>query len=576
MTDEQVGDEPVDAPTTVDDDSHVVHGPAEDDGFLVVDPDEALDALGDLRTRRRQRRTAQIAWFDAFYQAYITALIAGVAILLGSGLIGGGPVDQEGVDRILADGPRVLGLLTALALAAGLRSGSRGGPLAVEPAEVQHALLAPLPRRQALHGPAVRQARFLLFVAVVAGAIAGQLVARRLDGGIALWAGTAALWTAATTVGAIGCGWLASGHRLHRSLATLIGLVLIAWSVGDLTEVVPQSPLTELGRLALWPLQSEPLAFAPIVVLVVLFAWGLAGLGGSSLEQAQRRSALVGELRFAATMRDLRSVIVLRRQLMQEQARTKPWIPSRHTGGHTLVALRGWRSLDRMPATRALRLAALGIAAALAARTAWNGATPLIIVAGLCVFIAALDAVEPLSQEVDHPAFTELAPVDIGDVLVRHLIVPVITMLLVGVVALAAVAFTRIEGDGWAVAAITAVSVALSATASAAISTVKDIKATGDASAQETESLMPPEAAGTRLIFQTVWPPAVATFGFLPMILARHAQDAGRPVVNTAFTWTLAVVMVTGLVAGWVRFREEIHTWFKQAQEQQSMNAAKP
>jgi hypothetical protein len=545
------------------------------DGFVEVDPGEALEVLGELRTRRRQRRTAQIAWFDAFYQAYVIALIAGVAILLGSGLVGGGPVDESGIDRILADGPRVLGLLTAFALAGGLRSGSRGGPLAVEPAEVQHALLAPLSLRKALHGPAVRQARFLLFVAVVAGAIAGQLVARRLDGGIALWAGTAALWTAATMTGAVGCGWLASGHRLHRSAATALGLVLIAWSVGDLTEVLPQSPLTELGRLALWPIEAEPLAFAPVVAMVVLAGLGLASLGGSSLEQAQRRSSLVGELRFAATMRDLRSVIVLRRQLMQERARSKPWIPSRHHGGRTLVVLRGWRSLDRMPVSRALRLAGLGVASALAARAAWNGATPLVIVAGICAFVAALDAIEPLSQEVDHPTFTELAPVDLGDVLVRHLIVSTITMGLAAAVGFGAVAVTEVHGDGWIVAGITAVAVTLSATAGATVSAVKDLKDGGDASAQQTESLMPPEAAGVRLIFQTIWPPAVATAGFLPLVLARHAEDAGKAVANTAVTWLLGVITLVTLVAGWVRFRQEIHTWFANAQEQ-SMQGSKP
>jgi hypothetical protein len=52
------------------------------------------------------------------------------------------------------------------------------------------------------------------------------------------------------------------------------------------------------------------------------------------------------------------------------------------------------------------------------------------------------------------------------------------------------------------------------------------------------------------------------------MVFARHAQDAGRPVVNTAGTWLIGVVMLVVLVAGWVRFRQEIHTWFKNAQEQ--------
>jgi hypothetical protein len=275
-------------------------------------------------------------------------------------------------------------------------------------------------------------------------------------------------------------------------------------------------------------------------------------------------------------MRDLRTVIVLRRQLSQERARTKPWLPTRRRGGFTSVPLRGWRSLDRIPSSRLLRLAGLGVAGALLARAAWTGATPLVILGGIVAFIAALDAVEPLAQEVDHPAFTELAPVDLGDVLVRHLIVPVITMLGVSVVGLAAFAFTRPDADGWIIAGVTAVAVALSGTAGAAISTVKDVKQSSDASAVQTESLMPPEAAGTRILFQAIWPPAVATFGFLPMVLARHAATSGGDAdpVKTAITWGIGVLMVTVLVAGWVRFRQEIHTFFENAMEQQSSGAA--
>lgn len=539
-----------------------------------LEPAVAMAGLDALRDRRRRRRTAQVEWFDAFYQAYVIALFAGVAILLGSGLVGGGPVSDAGVERILADAPSVLGLLTALALAAGLRSGSRGGPLALEPAEVQQALLAPVPRRQALMGPAVRQVRFLLFAAAVTGAVAGQLVARRLDGGIVAWATVAALWAMLTVGGAVACGWLASGHRLDRRLATLIGALVIAWSVGDLTEVLPQAPTTELGRLPLWPLDAEPLVVVPALVIVAGMGLGLASLGGTSLEHAQRRSALVGELRFAATMRDLRTVMVLRRQLSQEQARARPWVPARRRGGRTVVVLRGWRSLDRIPASRLLRLAGLGVGAALAARAAWGGATPLIIVAGVLAFVAALDAVEPLAQEVDHPAVTELAPVDLGSVLVRHLIVPVVTMLGVSVVGLLAVATTRPDGEGWIVAGVTAITAALAATAGAAISTVKDIRESGSSAAAQTESLMPPEAAGTRIIFQAIWPPAVAIFGFVPMVLARHATTAtdGDP-VRTVLVAALGVATVAVLVAGWVRFRQEIHTYLEQAMDQQ-MGAA--
>ena len=49
-------------------------------------------------------------------------------------------------------------------------------------------------------------------------------------------------------------------------------------------------------------------------------------VAGSSLEAAERRTELVGQLRFAVTLQDLRTVLVLRRQLAQERPRSRPWI----------------------------------------------------------------------------------------------------------------------------------------------------------------------------------------------------------------------------------------------------------
>ena len=55
---------------------------------------------------------------------------------------------------------------------------------------------------------------------------------------------------------------------------------------------------------------------------------GLLGIGGTSIEAAERRSGLVGALRFAATIQDLRTVIVLHRQLAQERSRPNAVVPA--------------------------------------------------------------------------------------------------------------------------------------------------------------------------------------------------------------------------------------------------------
>src|SRR5207248_6093974 len=102
------------------------------------------------------------------------------------------------------------------------------------------------------------------------------------------------------------------------------------------------------------------------------------------------------------------------------------------------VWTRGLRGLFRWPAARIARLVLLGAVAGLAARAAWNGTSPLIVVSGLALFLAALDAVEPLAQEVDHPTRRDAVPVDSGAIEVRHVPVALVAMFLVCVVGFVA------------------------------------------------------------------------------------------------------------------------------------------
>ena len=84
------------------------------------------------------------------------------------------------------------------------------------------------------------------------------------------------------------------------------------------------------------------------------------------------------------------------------------------------VWTRGVRGLMRWPAARVARLVLLGAVAGLSLRGAWSGTSPLIILAGLALFLAGLDAVEPLAQEIDHPTRRDSVPIERGDVELRH------------------------------------------------------------------------------------------------------------------------------------------------------------
>ena len=81
---------------------------------------------------------------EALYRAYVSALVRGAALWWLVGELGGGRLAPAELARAAANGPQAVGAVFALALAVGLRSGGRGGPLVVEAADVRHVLLAPV------------------------------------------------------------------------------------------------------------------------------------------------------------------------------------------------------------------------------------------------------------------------------------------------------------------------------------------------------------------------------------------------------------------------------------------------
>jgi hypothetical protein len=531
---------------------------------LTALPDADLEgALVDWRQFRRKKRVADIHWIDAFYQAYLTGIIGLVVVALASSAIGDDLATSAQVRSVLADGPGWLGGLAAFALALGLRSGSLGGPLALERAEVRHVLLAPVDRTSALRAPAVRQLRFVAFVGLVVGAIAGHLAGRRLPGVAVGWIATGAL-AGVTLVGlSVGAALVASGVRLPRWVGSAVGVALLAAAVADGTDVIAWSPTAPFGDLALWPLEVRLDGAAPVVVALALVVAGLALLGRASLEAAERRSTLVGQLRFAATMQDLRTVIVLRRQLAMELPRLRPWITLRVRGtGRWPIAVRGLRGVLRWPAARVARLLLLGAVAGLALRGAWTGTTPLVLLAGVALFLAGLDAVEPLAQEVDHPSRRDASPLDAAAIHLQHIPVGLLTMAVAAAVAALA---AGVPGPGQlpaSLAALLALPLALGGLGGALVSVLGS-----PVGMSEGWSLAPPEAQGMRLAFRTAWPPGVAVIGAVPVLLARSAVEDGRTALAGAQPMVAAAVLLFGLICGWVRVRDDVARWWKAQME---------
>ena len=176
-------------------------------------------------------------------------------------------------------------------------------------------------------------------------------------------------------------------------------------------------------------------------------------MAGTSIERARERAGLVEQLRFALTMQDLRTVVLLRRHLAHEQLRVAPWfaLPMSDRGGPRRRAVRG---LLHFRVGRVVRMLLLGVAAGLL--IGWSADIPALLVpAAGTLFLAGYDAVEALGQEVDHPKLWSSHPVEHPGHMLGHLLeVGIVACLPVTVVATIAAALVTGVGDGRLVALV--------------------------------------------------------------------------------------------------------------------------
>src|ERR671927_603346 len=133
---------------------------------------------------------------------------------------------------------RTAGRVTAAGTggALGLRSGSRGGPLSLEAAEVRVVLLAPIRRQLALRAPALRQVRSAAFGGLCVGAVAGNLAGHRLPGRFAGWVVAGAGFGLLAAVLSVGAALLVCGLRLSRPVGTALGLAALGWSFAGVSS----------------------------------------------------------------------------------------------------------------------------------------------------------------------------------------------------------------------------------------------------------------------------------------------------------------------------------------------------
>ena len=553
---------------------------------MVPDQRTSKAILDDLRTTRQRRRLGDTDWYEIAYRVYLFGLVGLTLVVWLSDAVDG--VIGDGIDSadLLARGPSIIGLLVIAAFALGVRSGADGGPVAIEVADIRHVLLAPISRRSVMLRPVAQRLRAAAFAIGLGGAVLGQLIATEVEGSRAAWAAACGAFGAIVGVTFVATAVIAHTLRVPRWLATLLAAVALAWQGAvawgiwndDTTGVLRVAPGNLAGRLALWGIDQEPTGAIAVVVAVAMTAAALLLGGHLRIEALARRGELVSQLRFAATVQDLRTVVQLRRQLRSEILRTRPWGQRRRPARPAPVALtrgravsaaasgdwspsasavwrRDSRSLRRLPAARLFRIAMLaaigGVGAALTI-----SASPLfgLLLLG-ALFFVGLESLEPLSQEIDRPDLTDGIPIERGWIYVHHLVASAV--LLAGVGLIGASTALLVEPELGAIAFAAAVPMVWAAAMGPVVVTMLDAPSTpspttllGTPRDAET-SLVPPEFAGFSTALRTLLPVILSAVGTVPVFVARFADDAasvGRSLV--------ALVLFTTLVVVWVRRRD--------------------
>lgn len=544
------------------------------DAPLDTDPRAVIAAL---HLARRRHRIADADLAEAFYRIYITVVVGAIAVWVLSGVVGDARLGVGQLQAVVRHGPGVLGAGVAALWAVGVVSGGRGGPLAIEEADVHHVLMAPVDRADALRRPALQHLRAKAGTGVVVGAVAGLLAFRRLPGGAAAWVASGAAVGLAAVAGGAGLAMVVSGRRTSSPIAGLVALGLVAWSGADVVAGTTTSPASLIGDVALWPLQVRIEGALGVVAAVVVVALGVALAPGVSIEAAQRRSSLVGQLRFAVAMRDVRTAVVLQRQLAQDQPRQRPWVRLPRTVGYPLgtpgrtgrdrhlpVWRRSWHGLTRFPATRLARLVLFGVVGGASAVGLWRGTTPLAVLLGATLYLTGLDALESLAQDLDKPDRMDSYAITRGALILRHLGPPVVMCLVVGAIGVAA----AVAMSGGALLAVevglvTVIPSALAGLAGALMSLLQG----APAPFSQSQALLPPEAVGLTSIIRQVLPPGVALLGTAPLVVGRHPGTLPGPVATTANV-VAPVLAVVALVGAWVYYRDRARASFSAAMEE--------
>lgn len=543
-----------------------------------VASDAAL--VRELRRVRRERRLGDTEWFDVLYRVYLFALVGTAVVLFISDSIDGLIEEPIATDDILRDGPSIAGVVAVLALGIGLRNGADGGPVSVESADVRHLLLTPISRSRILIRPITQRLRSVAFALALSLGILGQLVGREVEGSRAAWAASGALFGVMLAAFYVGGAVVSHALRIPRWLASTVFVFAVVWQVVTAWRIWFDEasgwerigPGNLAGSVLFWGIRQRGIDVLALVAASALVLAALALGGRLRLQPLERRGQLVSQLRFAATVQDIRTVVLLRRQLRAESVRQHPWIGRRGRAIPTVPAKRPprarhldagagprlptfiWRrgavAFNRLPVSRLLRMGSLaalaGITGSLTVSNSWLFIVPFVG----STFLLGLEALEPLAQEVDRPDLTDGFPVARGWLFANHLVAPAVVLTILGLVG--ATAASVVDPDHAAAAFVLAVPIAWAGAIGGVVTTVGDAPdplviqnttLTGADRGAESPLAMP-EFAGFSNIAKGAIPIVLSAIAAGPIVAMRFQPDAamvGRSLVGV--TLCLAVMI---------------------------------
>lgn len=181
---------------------------------------------------------------------------------------------------------------------------------------------------------------------------------------------------------------------------------------------------------------------------------------------------------------------------------------------------------------------ALAVLAGIAAVGAWQVSIVLAVLPGVLLFVAALDLVEPLAQEADHPTRGELLPLLARKLYRRHLIAPGLALSAVVLLAAGAAAAVSVDLLALGIGAVMALPTGAALAVCAAISATND----------PYQFILTPQLASA----QSFGPPVVAVIVCgTPLVGAHTVWERGGTAAGAVVPFEL---LLAALAAGGAAF----------------------